>query len=402
MTVLETPAHAPQPSSGLRHLRFDVGTRPFLVLFELTRACDLACRHCRAEATPSAEPGELRTDEVCAVLDDLASLGSPRPIVVFTGGDPLTRPDLLELIRHGAGRGLSIAVSPSGTPRATPAALASLRQAGASAVSFSLDGATAATHDDFRGVPGSFAWTVGGCRAALEAGLHVQLNTTVTAETARELPELLALAMDLNVSLWSLFFLVTTGRGRVLHSLSPGETEDVLEFLHEAAAFVPLKTTEAPQYRRVVRQHRERGSSGRAHLGPLYFDLHGRLPVGVPTRALHAHAGPGERRRPPLVVGDARGVVFISYRGEVQPSGFLPLVAGNVRDRPLTDIYATSELLRALRDPSRLHGRCGRCDLREDCGGSRSQAFAATGDPLGEDPNCPYEATGAAAPGARG
>ncbi len=394
MTLLDERAR--QAPTGLRHLHFDLDARPFLVLFELTRACDLACRHCRADASAVGEPGELYTAEAQAVLSDLASLGSPRPIVVLTGGDPLSRPDLLAIVRHGAVLGLTMAVSPSATPRVTPRALAALREAGASAVSFSIDGATATSHDAFRGVPGSFGWTVDGCRSALELGLHVQLNTTVTAATARELPEMLELALELNVSLWSLFFLVTTGRGKVLEGLSPAETEDVLEFLHEAAAYLPLKTTEAPQYRRIVRRHREDPEWRRDDLGPLYFDLHARLPRTPPERTSKGHSPVGAdeagvRRRPPLVVGDARGVVFVSCHGEVQPSGFLPLVAGNVRERPLSEIYAQSPLLRELRDPTRLRGRCAVCEWRADCGGSRAMAYAASGDPLGEDPNCVHQ-----------
>ncbi len=386
----------PSVGAGVRHLRFDVGSRPFLVLFELTRACDLACRHCRAEASPFGEPDDLTTEEVFAVLDDLATLGAPRPIVVLTGGDPLTRSDLLAIVRHGAEAGLRMAVSPSGTPRATPERFNELRGAGASAVSLSLDGASAASHDDFRQVAGSFGWTVAACRAARAAGLHLQLNTTVTAESARELPELLALALELGADLWSLFFLVPTGRGSALRSLSPDATEDVLEFLYEAADHLPLKTTEAPQYRRVLLRRRAANGAAPAGLGPLYAELHGRLAaLDLPRRAERgdeAARSSGDRRRPPLAVGDGAGVVFVSHRGDVQPSGFLPVVAGNVRDDPLSEIYASAAVLRALRDRDQLGGRCGSCAFREPCGGSRAQAFARLGDPLGEDPTCTYGA----------
>jgi len=360
--------------TGLRHLRYDVGSRPFLVLFELTRACALACRHCRAEARRERDTDELTTDEVISVLDDLASLRSPRPIVAFTGGDPLMRPDLLDLVRHAVLLKLTTSISPAGTPRATPAVLKEFRRAGVTTVSFSLDGASATTHDRFRGTQGSFGWTVAACVAARRAGLRIQLNTTVTAESAPELPEILALALRLKVSLWSVFFLVPTGRGRVLRPLSAHATEDVLEFLYEAAAIIPVKTTEAPQYRRIVLGHATAAGSEPVARGPLYRDL---------------------RRRTSLVVGDGRGVVFVSHRGDVQPSGFLPLVAGSVRERRLSDIYASSPLLQSLRDPSLLHGRCGRCEFREPCGGSRSQAFAASGNAVAEDPSCPYVPVGA-------
>jgi len=381
--------------TGLRRLRFDVGNRPFLVLVELTRACELACRHCRAEAKRERDPDELTTTEIAAILDDLGSLGSPRPIVVFTGGDPLMRPDLIELVRHGVDAQLAVAVAPAGTPHATPAVLGELRRAGVSTVSFSLDGARASTHDSFRLTQGSFNWTVAACTAARRAGLRVQLNTTVTEETAHELPEVLDLARRLGVSLWSVFFLVPMGRGKALRPLSAEGIEDVLEFLFEAAAVIPLKTTEAPQYRRIVLRHGSGAPSGTAERGALYAELHDRLGgLGIPLRVradgITAASGAGHRR-PPLVVGDGQGVVFVSSRGDVQPSGFLPLVAGNVRDRPLAEIYADSELFRSLRDPEQLRGRCGRCEYRDSCGGSRARAFAANGDPLAEDPGCPYE-----------
>ena len=381
--------------TGLRRLRFDVGNRPFLVLVELTRACELACRHCRAEAKRERDPDELTTTEIAAILDDLGSLGSPRPIVVFTGGDPLMRPDLIELVRHGVDAQLAVAVAPAGTPHATPAVLGELRRAGVSTVSFSLDGARASTHDSFRLTQGSFNWTVAACTAARRAGLRVQLNTTVTEETAHELPEVLDLARRLGVGLWSVFFLVPMGRGKALRPLSAEGIEDVLEFLFEAAAVIPLKTTEAPQYRRIVLRHGSGAPTGTAERGALYAELHDRLGgLGIPLRVradgITAASGAGHRR-PPLVVGDGQGVVFISSRGDVQPSGFLPLVAGNVRDRPLAEIYADSELFRSLRDPEQLRGRCGRCEYRDSCGGSRARAFAANGDPLAEDPGCPYE-----------
>ncbi len=393
----------PRPAAppGVRRLRFDVDARPLLVLFELTRACALACRHCRAEAALHPDPNELTTAEVTAVLDDLASAGAPRPLLVFTGGDPLQRPDLLQLVRHARDAGLSVALSPAGTPRATPDALAALRAAGAGAVSFSIDGSTSETHDDFRRVDGSFAWTVAGCKAAVAAGLRLQVNTTVTTENVFDLPAIGRLVAELGAGLWSVFFLVPVGRGATLRALGPAETEDVLAFLADAAEALPLKTTEAPAFRRVLIQRQRAASPGDAPppaTGPLYRELRRRLDeLGLPPRASR-HDGPQRR---PLAVGDGRGVVFVSHVGDVQPSGFLPLVAGNVRERPLSSIYAASPLLRSLRDPAMLKGRCGRCELREVCGGSRAQAFARTGDPLGEDPSCGYDPPERGAPGVR-
>lgn len=396
--------------TGVRVPRLDVDGRPFLVLLELTRACDLACRHCRAEAQPLRHPDELTTGEVRAVLDDLAGLGPPRPIVVLTGGDPFKRADLTGLVGHGARLGLTVAVSPSGTPLATGERLRQLRGAGARAVSLSLDGPTPATHDAFRGVPGSFDLTVGACRSAVAAGLHLQVNTTVTAGTAGHLPDILHLVADLGAGLWSVFFLVGTGRGRHLAPLSAADTEEVLHFLFDASGVVSLKTTEAPHYRRVVAERMSGGSAPGAG-GARYTALNARLAdLGdLPERARTGRArrrpgplppsparrGPSadtvHQRRPPLAVGDGRGVVFVSHTGDVSPSGFLPLVVGNVRREPLSAIYREAPLLRALRDPDRLGGRCGRCPYRSVCGGSRARAFAAYGDPLAEDPACAYQ-----------
>ena len=388
--------------AGLRQLRFDVGSRPFLVLVELTRACDLACRHCRADSVAVRDPAELTTAELTGMLDDLASLGPPRPRVVFTGGDPLHRPDLDELVRHGASGGLSIAVSPAGTARATPERFAALRAAGAGAVSLSLDGACPVTHDAFRRVVGSYAWTMRACQAAAAAGLRLQINTTVSGDTVRDLPGIARLVADLQAVMWSVFFVVPVGRAEALRPLDAGDTEDVLHFLHGLAPLLPLKTTEAPAYRRVVVQ----GPAG-WRPGLLHEDLHRRLAEVWPEASARIGAGtrgtdgeeeggaPTGPRRAPLSVGDGRGVVFVSHRGEVQPSGFLPLVAGNIREAPLTAIYARSPLLRSLRDPARLGGRCGYCEFAAVCGGSRSQAYGRSGDPLAEDGSCPYEpATG--------
>ncbi len=393
MSVEETvgPAVAdPLPASPVRRLRFDLGARPFLVLFELTRACALACRHCRAESVPGRHPDELSRGEACAVLDDLASLGAPRPRVVLTGGDPLERPDLEEIVSHGSAAGLSISVSPAGTPRANPERLASLREAGAVAVSFSIDGASRAAHDDFRRVDGSFAWTLDGCRAAAAAGLRLQVNTTVCRETVLELPAVARLVSELGVAMWSVFFMVPVGRGRALRHLEADETEDVLHFLHELAVRMPLKTTEAPAYRRVTLESERAESTWRP--GALYRQLSESLAASwpAPSPSAAGTVGGSERRRAPLSVGDGRGVVFVSHRGDVRPSGFLPIVAGNVRHTPLTRIYRSDPLLQSLRNPTAFGGRCGRCEFAELCGGSRAQAYGRTGDPLAEDGSCPY------------
>lgn len=374
---------------ALRRPHQDVGDRPFIVIWESTQACPLACAHCRAEAVPTRHPLELSTEEAVELMVQVAAFGRPAPLFVITGGDPFTRPDLFELVRAGTAAGLSVAVSPSGTPALTRGNLAALREAGAHAVSLSVDGSTARTHDRFRGIPGVFEQTLNGWAAAREVGLRVQVNTTVTRTNLTELPDIVRLVHDLGALTWSAFFLVPTGRGRDLEQLTGDEVEDVLNFVYDAGSVVPARTTEAHHFRRVVlqRQSLERANLDPAQalgLGPLYRQLRADLDR-------HFHAAPARVRRPPMDVNAARGFVFVSHLGDVHPSGFLPLSAGNVRDRPLSDLYRHADLLVGLRDPDRLEGRCGRCEFRALCGGSRSRAYALTGNPYASEPWCAYE-----------
>ncbi|NRQ37073.1 radical SAM protein [Nonomuraea sp. NN258] len=305
----------------VRRVRRDVAGAPFIVIWEATRACALACLHCRAEAVPARDPLELSTGEARDLLEQVASCGTPAPLFVITGGDPFERADLFELIRHGRALGLAPAVSPSATPALTPANLERLREAGASAVSLSLDGASAPVHDAFRGYEGVFAHTLRAWRAARAAGLKVQINTTVTRHNLTSLPAVAALVRDEGALLWSVFLLVPTGRGRALPELNPDEVEDVLHFLHDLGTALPVKTTEAHHFRRVAVQRLVLAERGVDHvaalgLGPLYRDLRGRA----------------ERA------------------GLIRPA----------------------------------------CEFRTICGGSRSRAYATTGDVLGEEPWCGY------------
>ncbi|MEV0895963.1 TIGR04053 family radical SAM/SPASM domain-containing protein [Actinoplanes sp. NPDC049802] len=368
--------------TGVRTPRQDSAARPFIVIWEATQACPLACRHCRAEARPRRDSAELSTAEAVELMGQVAAFGRPAPLFVITGGDPFQRPDLNTLVREGAGLGLAMSVSPSGTPTLTREALHGLREAGARAISLSVDAAGPTTHDGFRGVSGVFAATLRAWREARELGLKVQINTTVTADTVDELPRIAALVRDHGALLWSVFFLVQTGRGSALSALGAEDTEDVLHVLYDVGETIPVKTTEAHQFRRVCVQ-RSAGLSP-AGRGPLYHRLRRELD------ALGLLDGGRRARRAPLRVSAANGFVFVSHRGDVFPSGFLPLAAGNVREQPLTDIYRSSPLFTELRDPDRLGGRCGVCEFRTICGGSRARAYATTGDVLAEEPTCPY------------
>ena len=345
---------------------------PARVYWELTRACDLACRHCRAEAQHERAPDELTTAECERVLEALAQASAPTPHVIFTGGDPLARPDLVTLVRAAVARGLAVSVAPSATIGITHEVVRALKDAGVSAMSLSLDGPTAAHHDALRGVLGCFGWTLAAAQRIVAAGIPLQLNTLVTAETEPLLEDVAKVVTQLAAARWSLFFLVAVGRGRVLSPVDPVTCERRLRWLAANAERWPFvaSTTEAPHYRRVVIQRMR--AAGRS-AGDI------------------AKAGRGWGIR------DGNGVMFISAGGDVMPSGFLPLVAGNVRRASPLDIYRDAPIFRDLRTPALLRGRCAVCEFRGPCGGSRARAWAASGDALGEDPLCSWQPGGGAA-----
>lgn len=346
---------------------------PFIVIWEVTRACALACVHCRAEAIPQRHPDELDTNEGRALIDRVAAFGPRKPLLVLTGGDPLRRRDLALLVRHGVEQGLSVSLTPSGTAAATSDRLRELRDAGLARLAVSLDGATAEAHDAFRRVHGSHRFTHRILDDARQLGIPLQINTTVSQETVSDLPALAGQVTRSGAVLWALFFLIDVGRARSgsgPRGLSPGRIEAVLEWAADLQVDAPfgIKTTEAPHYHRVLAQ---RGLAPQ----PVGRGEPAGRPVGRAGRA----------------VTDGNGFVFVDHRGAICPSGFLPIEAGNVRVDDVVDVYREHDLFVALRDPDRLRGRCGRCELRFRCGGSRARAYAATGDPFAEDPGCAYE-----------
>jgi AdoMet-dependent heme synthase len=378
---------APHRFPAIRHPKFDVAVRPFIVIWEVTRSCDLVCAHCRAEAIPARNPAELTTAEGRTLIDQVASFGQPWPLLVLTGGDPMKRPDLVELVTYASARRLPVAFSPSATPLLTPSALHELRAAGLKAVSLSVDGASAAVHDAFRGIDGVFARTMALWDAALECGLKVQINTTVARLNLRDLPAIARMLFERGAMTWSTFLLVPVGRGTTLEQISPQECEDVMNFVYDVGLALPTKTTEGHHYKRVVLE--------RTVLKRLGVPPERVLGLGATYYGLRAKLGPmpsGElSRRTPMDVNAGRGFVFVSHVGTVHPSGFLTASAGDVRAKTLNEIYRTSTLLSELRDVSLLGGRCGLCEFAPVCGGSRSRAFATTGDALAEDPLCAYQ-----------
>jgi len=346
--------------------------RPFIAIWEVTQACDLACVHCRASAQPDRDPMELSTDEGKHLINQIAALKVP--VFVLTGGDPIKRPDLFELIGHARSVGVRVSLTPSATPLLTKNIIARLKEAGLARLAVSMDGASAETHDAFRGMSGSFARTLDAIRWANEIGLPVQINTTFSRRNVAEIDEIVALMEKLKITLWSVFFLVPTGRGKLNDLLSADEFEAVFAKVYNLSktASFDIKTTEAQHYRRFVLQQRVAQRKS-----------------GVETNSAH-HRAVDAIGRAPRGLNDGKGFVFISHKGEVFPSGFLPLSAGNIRAQELAAIYRDSPLFRDLRDTSKLEGKCGSCEFKEICGGSRARAFALTGNPYAEEPRCSY------------
>jgi len=355
----------------------DLDRDPVVVFWELTLACALSCRHCRAEARPQRHPNELSTAECFSVMDQLASFDT-KPIVVLSGGDPFMRRDLFEIAEYGIGLGMIVSVSPSATALVTEERLKKLVDIGVRRVSFSLDGATAETHDSFRGFAGTFERTLGAFEKANAVGLQFQVNTTITSRTRNELTAMGDLVSVSGAALWDLFFLVPTGRGLESELLSADDHEDVYDWILDNARTWPfqVKTTLGQPYRRKMIQRRLK-SEGRSI----------------------ADLKPGEVARywPTSPTNDGRGIFFISHTGDIYPSGFLPLKTGNARAESVVDLYRKSEIFTTLRDRSKLTGKCGGCMFNSVCGGSRSRTFALTGNLTAADPTCAFQPAAALA-----
>ncbi len=376
MVMLKNKQTTKSPG-GLDYSSDDFAHSPLVVFYEVTRACNLLCRHCRAEAQPHRHPDELNPAASLKLLDELAAFPKP-PLVVLTGGDPIKRTDIFEIVRHGVSIGLKMAMTPSATRLVTGDVVSNLSAAGLHRLAVSLDGADAARHDDFRRVPGSFARTLEIMNVARDCGLSMQINTTITRHNVDQLDAMATLLDGFGIALWSVFFLVPTGRATLDQRISPEQYEEIFAKLYDHSTRHPyaIKTTEAPHYRRFVIEKQRQASVKAAGGQP-----------GKPAGDGPSLAGLGAN-----IVGtnDGKGVMFISHIGEIFPTGFLPIECGRFPANSPVNVYQNSPLFNDLRNPDKLQGKCGFCQYRDICGGSRARAFGVTGNPLAAEPDCVY------------
>ncbi len=370
------PRAAAERSLHNQHMvHADFNLAPFTIAWEVTRACAYACVHCRADAMHTPDPNELKTDEALRLIDRIAEFGN-NPILIFTGGDPMMRKDLHELITYATKKGLRCSLTPTATALPTTERLEKVRDAGIRRIALSLDAPTPEIHDAFRQVPGSWQRTMDILHRAQGIGVSVQINTTVSTHNVDILPEMIPFIQEVNAVQWSLFFLVPTGRAQAKNMITPEQHEKVFNWLYDLSQNAPfdIKSTAAPMYRRVAIQ-RKRAEQGADQ--PVTFQGAGfQYADGL--------------NRPTKGVNDGNGFLFISHVGDIQPSGFLPVTAGNVRTDDVVETYRHSPMFKDLRDVTKLKGRCGVCEYRDVCGGQRGRAYGITGDYLETDPACAY------------
>lgn len=335
-----------------------------LVFYELTQACDLVCLHCRACAQKRSEPAELSTSDSKRLIDQLTEFPEP-PMLILTGGDPLKRTDIFQLVQYAVERGLEVSITPSATPLVTRDAITRLRDAGISRLAISIDGADAATHDANRGVAGSFDRSLEILRVARELGVETQINTTLTPANFDQIEAMADRFAEFDIALLSVFFLIPVGRASEMERLNADECEQAFERLWLQSKRQPymVKTTEAPHYRRFAIQQRKLADDGEKAVRPAF------IPAGV---------------------NDGKGVMFVSHAGVIHPTGFLPITCGVFPLQSVVDVYQNSPVFRSLRDSDRLEGKCGQCEFRNVCGGSRARAYGVTGNLFAEEPDCNY------------
>ncbi len=357
----------------------DYNINPFIIIWEVTRACQLKCVHCRADAQLTKEPNELTHEEGIKLIDEIYEMDNP--MLVFTGGDCMMREDLFELADYAVKKGMRVSMTPSATPNVTKEKMQRAKEVGLSRWGFSLDAPRAEIHDQFRGTPGSFALTLEKVKYLNELDMPLQINTVISRYNYEHLEEMAELVAEMKVVMWYIFLLVPTGRGQLDACISPTEHEKVFRWLYQLSKTAPydIKTTAAQHYRRVVLQEKMR-----EHLiekGEIHYE------DTITTDMASMKDG---LKRAPKGVNDGNGFAFISHVGDVMPSGLLPIKAGNVRETPLAEIYREAKVFKELRQPDNYKGKCGVCEYNKICGGSRSRTYAVTGDYMESEPFCVY------------
>ncbi len=359
--------------------RQETGPAPKVIAWEMTRSCMLSCKHCRGAARDESYQNELSTEECKQIIDSIAEFCSP--ILIMTGGEPMSRSDIYELAKYASDKGIYPVMAPCGF-LITPESAQKIVDSGIKAISISIDGVTPESHDAFRGVEGAYEKTMIGLQNAKNAGIPFQINVTVTKNNINDLPKLLSQAVELGAKTLDLFFLVPTGRGSAIRHLeiTPEQHESALEWVYKVSQTAPLrvKTTCAPHYARIQKEHR------------------GSAPVAVSTHGVKHGGGDPNYVSGGCMAGD--GFVFISHKGELQTCGFLDIPCGNLRmsDYDFKKAYLESNIFQKLRDSTHLEGKCGECEYGVICGGCRARAYGHDGNYLSEEPGCVYKPEGVA------
>jgi AdoMet-dependent heme synthase len=369
--------HAMGHPHGMKKIDYDVN--PFIVIWEVTRACQLKCVHCRADAQLTADPRELTHEEGINLIDQIYEMDNP--MLVFSGGDCMMREDLFELADYAVKKGMRVSMTPSATPNVTKEKMQRAKEVGLSRWGLSLDAPTAEIHDKFRGVPGSFDLTIEKIKYLNELGMPLQINTVISRYNYDHLEEMSKLVEELGAVMWYIFLLVPTGRGQMDACITPAEHEKVFRWLYQLSKTAPydIKTTAAQHYRRVVLQEKARDHV--IEKGDIRYE------DSITTDFASMHDG---LKRAPKGVNDGNGFAFVNHIGDVMPSGLLPIVGGNIRETPLAEIYREAKVFKDLRQPDNYKGKCGVCEYNKICGGSRSRTYAVTGDYMESEPFCVY------------
>jgi AdoMet-dependent heme synthase len=362
---------------GMKKIDYDVN--PFIVIWEVTRACQLKCVHCRADAQLTPDPRELTHEEGINLIDQIYEMDNP--MLVFSGGDCMMREDLFELADYAVKKGMRVSMTPSATPNVTKEKMQRAKEVGLSRWGLSLDAPTAEIHDKFRGVPGSFDLTIEKIKYLNELGMPLQINTVISRYNYDHLEEMSKLVEELGAVMWYIFLLVPTGRGQMDACITPAEHEKVFRWLYQLSKTAPydIKTTAAQHYRRVVLQEKARDHV--IEKGEIRYE------DSITTDFASMHDG---LKRAPKGVNDGNGFAFVNHIGDVMPSGLLPIVGGNIRETPLAEIYREAKVFKDLRQPDNYKGKCGVCEFNKICGGSRSRTYAVTEDYMESEPFCVY------------